>query len=57
MMPQLNELMNCIYHVDFNLQIEQIPKRVLLLLGETRAGKTTLLYYLLKKKLVLEVNQ
>lgn len=49
--------MNCIHQVDFNLKIEQIPNRVLLLLGETRAGKTTLLYYLLKKKLLLEVNK
>lgn len=26
-------------------------------MGETKAGKTTLLYYLLKKKLVFEVNE
>lgn len=26
-------------------------------MGETKAGKTTLLYYLLKKKLILEKNR
>lgn len=45
--------MKCIDDVDKNLDIEQIPDRVLLLMGETKAGKTTLMYYLLKKKLLL----
>lgn len=49
--------MNCIHHVDHNLNIEQIPEKVLLLMGETRAGKTTLFYYLLKKKLLLEFDK
>ena len=49
----INELMKCIEQVDHNINLEQIPKKVILLMGETKAGKTTLMYYLMKKKLVL----
>ena len=49
--------MKCIENVDHNLNLQQIPSKVLLLMGETKAGKTTLMYYLLKKKLILEHNQ
>lgn len=45
-----------IENVDRNISNERIPEKVILLMGETKAGKTTLLYYLLKKKLVLERN-
>ena len=45
--------MKCIEQVDHNINLEQIPKKVILLMGETKAGKTTLMYYLMKKKLVL----
>ena len=53
MLSALNELLSSIYQVEVNLSIEQMPEKVLLLMGETRAGKTTLLYYLLKKPLIL----
>jgi GTPase SAR1 family protein len=56
-LEQINELMSCIQEVNSNLAIETIPNKVLLLMGETKAGKTTLMYYLLKKKLVLELNK
>ena len=43
--------------IDATIQsIERIPDKILLLMGESKAGKTTLLYYLLKKKLILEIN-
>ena len=33
------------------LSAELVPEKTVLLLGETKAGKTTLLYYLYQKKL------
>lgn len=48
--------MSSIHEVDVNLSIEQMPDKVVLLMGETRAGKTTLLYYLLGKPLIVETN-
>ena len=54
MLSEVDELMKCLHEVDANLDIEQIPSKVLLLMGETKSGKTTLLYYLLKRKLLLE---
>ena len=54
LLEEVGSLMKCIDEVDKNLDIEQIPDKVLLLMGETKAGKTTLMYYLLKKKLLLE---
>jgi ABC-type multidrug transport system ATPase subunit len=43
--------------VNSNISHEFISKRVLLLMGMTKAGKTTLLYYLLGKRLLLEKNE
>lgn len=42
--------------IDNNLSSEAISRKVILLMGQTKAGKTTLYYYLSGKKLILEKN-
>jgi GTPase SAR1 family protein len=44
-------MMSDIEQVDRSLAFEDLPEKVILLVGETKAGKTTLMYYLLGKKL------
>lgn len=56
-MQDIEEALNFIKDVDSNLSRETIPRRVILLMGQTKAGKTTLLYYLLGKKLLWKKNE
>jgi GTPase SAR1 family protein len=55
-LKDMEKLMEDIEQVDLHLPGELIPEKVILLLGETKAGKTTLMYYLLGKKLIREMN-
>lgn len=56
-MQHLKDALNLIKEVDANLSKENIPKKVILLMGQTKVGKTTLLYYLLGKKLIRKKNE
>jgi flagellar biosynthesis GTPase FlhF len=51
-MSSLQVLLTAVHQIDASLRLESIPKKVILLMGQTKAGKTTLFYYLSGKKLV-----
>lgn len=56
-LQDMENLMRDMQRVDGNLSLESVPDKVILLLGETKAGKTTLMYYLLGKKLIRWYNE